>query len=313
MNILMITGGWSSEREVSLSGGKGIEQALIRLGHNVTRFDPVTSLEGLLAKAAKADFAFITLHGAPGEDGLVQAMLDTVNCPYQGAGPAGSFLALNKAAAKEIFREKGLATPDWVLLGKRPEAGWQPLFAFPVFVKSNTGGSSLGMERVNAPGDMDAALDRLFQHGGEFIVEPAVTGVEVTCAVLGPKGEEEALPPILIKPKAASGIFDYTSKYATGGAEEICPAPLAADVTAAVQRAALAAHRALGLTGYSRADFILQPDRQVILLEVNTLPGMTPNSLLPKAAAAVGMSFDQLVQRLIDLGLAERGRKGAAR
>ncbi len=306
MNILLIAGGWSSEREVSLSGAKGVEQALTRLGHNVIRFDPVSSLEGLLTLADKADFAYIALHGAPGEDGLIQAMLDTVRCPYQGSGSAGSFLALNKAAAKEVFRRQGLATPDWVLLSKKPEAGWQPLFAYPIFIKSNTGGSSLGMERVNRPEDLDAALDRLFQHGGEFIAEPAVAGEEVTCGILGPKGEEEALPPILIRPKAASGIFDYTSKYVPGAAEEICPAPLPQEAIAAIRRSALAAHRALGLSGYSRSDFILQSDGQAILLETNTLPGMTGNSLLPRAAAAVGLSFDQLVGRLIELGLAER-------
>ena len=306
MNILLIAGGWSSEREVSLSGAKVVEQSLVRLGHNVVRFDPVSSLEGLLSAAAKADFAFIALHGAPGEDGLIQAMLETVGCPYQGAGPAGSFLALNKAAAKEIFRMRGLETPDWVLLSKKPEPGWQPLFAYPLFIKSNTGGSSLAMERVGAPEDLEEALDRLFQHGGEYIVEPAVTGIEVTCGVLGPQGGEQALPLILIKPKAASGIFDYTSKYAPGGAEEICPAPLPEEVTAPIQQAALAAHRALGLSGYSRSDFILQADGQAMLLEVNTLPGMTKTSLLPQQAAAVGISFDQLIGRLLELGLADR-------
>ncbi len=308
MNILLIAGGWSSERDVSLNSSAMVEQALARLGHSVTRFDPVSSLEGLLASAEKADFAFIALHGSPGEDGLIQAMLEAVNCPYQGSGPAGSFLALNKAAAKELFRRRGLPTPDWMLLTRKPEKGWQAPFACPLFIKSNTGGSSLGMERVAAPGDLDAALDRLFALGGEFLVEPAVSGVEVTCGVLGPMGGEEALPLILIKPRASDVFFDYASKYQKGGADEICPAPLPAGVTAAIQKTALAAHRALGLSGYSRSDFVLRPDGSFVLLESNTLPGMTATSLLPQQAAAAGIPFDRLVERLIALGLADRGR-----
>lgn len=312
MNILLILGGWSSEREVSLKSGAVIEKALIALGHEVKRFDPASSLSGLAAKAERADFAFIALHGSPGEDGLIQAMLDRAGCPYQGSGPAGSFLALNKAAAKELFRHNNLPTADWTLLARRPEKGWRPPFAYPIFIKSNTGGSSLVMERVDRPEDLEAALDRLFAAGGEFLVEPSVPGIELTCGVLcNAEGVAEALPPVLIRPKntAAGGVFDYVSKYTPGGAEEICPAPIPETVGAAVRQASLAVHEALGLEDYSRSDFIMREDGSIVILEANTLPGMTTTSLLPQAAAAVGLSFEQLIARLLDLGL----RKRAAR
>ncbi len=310
MNILLILGSWSTEREVSLNTGAMIEKALLQLGHTVTRLDPEHSLDGLLDAAGKADFVFIALHGAPGEDGLIQAMLDTVNCPYQGSGPAGSFLALNKAAAKGLFRQNGLLTPDWALLPRRPKPGWKPPFSYPLFIKSNVGGSSLGLERVAEPEDLDAALDRLFEGGGEYIVEPAVEGMEVTCGVLeNLGGEAEALPPILIKPKTTGRegeFFDYVAKYTAGAAEEICPAPIPEAVTAKVQELSLAVHRFLGLTDYSRSDFIVTGDGIPVLLEVNTLPGMTSNSLLPKAAAAAGMPFENLIDHLITLGMRKK-------
>ena len=198
-----------------------------------------------------------------------------------------------------MFRAAGLATPDWVLLTGRPEPGWRPDLPFPLFVKPNLGGSSLGMSLVHRPEQLPQALETAFAECREVLVEPAVAGPEVTCAVLG----DEALPPILIKP-ATGEFFDYESKYTPDAAEEICPAPLPEAVLDAVRRAALAAHRALGLTGYSRADFMLDGERP-LLLEVNTLPGMTPTSLLPRAARVAGLDFDALIDRLIRLGLTD--------
>lgn len=307
MNILLILGGWSSERDVSLNGGAVIEKALLSLGHSVTRFDPQASLDGLMEAARKADFAFIALHGSPGEDGLIQAMLDIAGCPYQGAGPAGSFVALNKAATKEVLRDAGLPMPEGVFLAKKPDAGWKPPFSFPVFIKGNTGGSSLGMERVKTEADLPAALDRLFALGGEFIMEPEIKGIEITCPVLeyieNGSRVARALEPILIVPKA-SDIFDYVSKYAPGGADEICPAPIPAETKKRIQEVSLQAHRILGLKDYSRPDFILREDGSIVMLEVNTLPGMTSGSLIPKSAAVAGLSYEELVAHLIGLGLA---------
>jgi D-alanine-D-alanine ligase len=315
MNILLIAGGWSPERQISLVGAKQIKAALLALGHTVTDYDPEYSLNGLCEAAQGKDFAFINLHGSPGEDGVVQAILDRVNLPYQGADPAGSFLALCKDAAKSIFRRQGLNTPDWILLHEEPAPGWQPPFAWPIFIKSNTGGSSIGLARVTCQEELRPALQRLFAKGGDFLVEPACSGREVTCGILGDLKkvadqfveQAEALPPILIIPKAEGGkFFDYTSKYVAGAADELCPAPLPPEQLARIQDLALKAHRALGLRGYSRSDMILGEDGSLSLLEVNTLPGMTPNSLVPREAKAIGLSFEQLVQRLIELGLARR-------
>lgn len=310
MKILLIAGGWSSERKISLVGARGMQAALEQRGHSVTFFDLLDNFDRLLECARAHDFALINLHGAPGEDGLVQAMLERTDCPYQGSGPAGSFLALNKAAAKQIFRQAGLPTADWVLLPQRPAADWEPPFGWPVFAKSNTGGSSLHLGRAACRAELNLILDEIFSAGECALIEPQLTGREVTCGVLG----EEALAPILIEPVAGE-FFDFTSKYAKGGAREICPAPLSAALTAEVRRIALAAHNALGLAGYSRADFILGADDSLRLLEVNTLPGMTPTSLVPQEAAVAGLDFGELLERLIELGLqrhagASRPRQG---
>lgn len=301
MRVLLIVGGWSSERDVSINGGKGIAAALEERGHLVTWYDLQNGFDTLTTVAAQHDFCFINLHGSPGEDGIVQALLDASHCPYQGSGPAGSFLALHKAAAKQLFRRAGLRTLDWEFLPTRPELQWEPKLAYPLFVKSNTGGSSLLLGRANNKAELDAILTEIFAAGQEAILEPMLIGQEVTCGVLG----ESALPPVLIQPVAGS-FFDYTSKYAVGGSRELCPAPLAPDVTAEVQRLALLAHQTLGLRGYSRSDFILTDSNELFLLETNTLPGMTSTSLVPQEAAAVGLNFGDLLEKLMALGLASR-------
>ena len=158
MRVLLIAGGWSSEREVSLSGAESIGAALRGRGHEVTWFDLRDGFDALLETAASHDFAFLNLHGAPGEDGLVQALLDRVGCPYQGSGPAGSFLALNKAASKQIFRRAGLRTPDWEFLPVPPAPEWRPRLPYPLFAKSNTGGSSLHLSKAADHTELDAIL-----------------------------------------------------------------------------------------------------------------------------------------------------------
>ena len=302
MRILLIAGGWSPEREVSLSGARCIQASLEQLGHTVSLLDPERGLSRILPAAREHDFAFLNLHGRPGEDGLIQAMLDAVGCPYQGSGPAGSFLALDKAAAKEVFRYLGLPTPDWEYVPTRPAPGWRPALPLPVFVKPNLGGSSLGLHRVGELRDLAPAMDGIFSVGEGVLLEECIPGMEVTCPVLG----DEALPLILIRPLTGTGYFDYRSKYEPKQAEEICPAPVDPGLVRRVQEITLAAHRGLGLAGYSRADFMVR-DGEPFLLEVNTLPGMTATSLIPQSAKAVGLDFPDLLARLIELGLRERG------
>jgi len=308
MRMILIAGGWSTEREVSLSGARGIEKALVALGHQVRGIDPALDFAGIFPAAREADFAFLSLHGAPGEDGLIQAMLEEAGCPYQGAGPKASFLALNKAAAKALYAEAGLRTPAWRLYTGIP--GEQQDFASvglpcPLFVKPNTGGSSLGMSRVAEPADFAPALAKVFALGQAALVETSVPGLELTCAVL----DERALPVILIRPRAGTVFFDYENKYAADGAEEICPAPVDAALTAEVQRMSVAAHKALGIVGYSRSDFMVDADGQPYILETNTLPGMTPTSLLPRAAKVIGLDFAALVAELVRLGLAAHAHR----
>ena len=297
MNILLIAGGWSPEREISLIGAAAVRDALVRRGHRVTSYDLSDGFESLLDLAASHDAAFLNLHGAPGEDGLVQALLDRAGCPYQGSGPAGSFLALHKSAAKSLFRRAGLSTPDWIFLPERPAPGWEPRLPYPLFVKSDTGGSSLHLYRVRNGEELQCAMDRLFASGQTVLSEPLIRGREATCGVLERGGRAEALPPVLIVPKHE--FFDYHAKYTDAGECEICPAPLPEALLEEVRKTALEAHRCLGLTGYSRTDFILGDDGAVHVLEVNTLPGMTPASLVPKEAAALGMDFGELLEVLL--------------
>ncbi|MFW6055545.1 MAG: D-alanine--D-alanine ligase family protein [Thermodesulfobacteriota bacterium] len=306
MRILLIAGGWSNEREVSLSGAKAIDQALQALGHSVCFFDPALSFAQLPGTAKDFDFAFINLHGSPGEDGLIQAVLDQAGLPYQGSGPRESLLALNKAASKSLFEKASIATPAWEFLPVRPQADWRPSLAFPFVLKPNSGGSSLNIHLIDSQAELDREMAPAFSRGDEILLEERIQGLEITCGVL----RDEPLPPILIQPADDSAFFDYFSKYTPGAARETCPAPISRELTKTIQDLALAVHKLLGLSGYSRTDFILANDRPFVL-EVNTLPGMTRTSLIPQEAAAHGYSFQDLIRILIETGLLRHGQKGS--
>lgn len=301
MNILLIAGGWSGEREVALSGARQIEKGLTALGHTVTLFDPARDLRGLYAATQGHDFAFINLHGSPGEDGLIQCLLERIGMPFQGSDARSSLLALNKAVAKQIFEAAGLDTPQWEFVPACHVNEWRPLLPFPIVVKPNTGGSSLGVGIIGDEEELDAYLATPEIADQDLLAEVLIRGQELTCGVL----DGETLPPILIRPKRGE-FFDYDSKYQPGATEEICPAPVSDELTARLQSMARAAHDALGLSDYSRTDFMLAADGTPYLLEVNTLPGMTATSLLPQEAQAVGLSFEQLLARLIELGLRKK-------
>ncbi len=298
MRVLLLAGSWSPEAEVSLSGAKGIKAALEERGHNVTLCDPVQDFDKLIVLAKEHDVTFINLHGSPGEDGIIQAMLERAGCAYQGSSASSSLLALHKAAAKQVFRNADINTADWHFLPVRPAESWKPDFDYPLFIKSNLGGSSINMAKIENEEQLHKELNTLFDKNLEVIVEPMIQGIELTCGVLEMQGKLQALPPVLIKPKDDT-FFDYHNKYAKDGAEEICPAPLAQELIEEIQSRALRAHKALGLSSYSRSDFIYSNKEELFILETNTIPGMTPKSLVPQEAAAIGISFGELLEILL--------------
>lgn len=333
MKVAVLMGGRSSEREISLRTGRGIAQALRNLGHEVSAVDtatgrllpageeeraalPAAEAAGLPAKAEvavagsaalrEADVVFVALHGGEGEDGTIQALLELTGRPYTGSGVMASAVAMNKAMSKRIFEHAGIPTPRWVLLadGRMPaRLDLDALGGLPIVVKPNAEGSTVGLTIVTSATDLPAAIELAARYGPEVLVEEFIPGRELTVAVIG----DEALPIVEIRPK--SGFYDYESKYTAGASEYFCPADLPGPLAARVLDLGIRAHQVLGCAGVSRVDFRLDARNEAWCLEVNTVPGMTPTSLVPMAAKARGMTYDQVVQRMLDLAVAEAQRR----
>ena len=304
LRLALIAGGVSAEREVSLRGAAGVEQALNRDRYEVVRYDPATDLARIAADAANIDAAFILLHGVHGEDGTIQGFLDLLGIPYQGAGVLGSALAMDKNLAKVMYRLAGLPVAPWVMVepGDLRDSGRiESAVGLPCVVKPVRQGSSIGMSIVRTLDQLPAALALALRHDGEVMVEAFLKGRELTAGVLG-NSELTALPLIEIIPDSRFDFFNYEAKYQPGATREVCPAPVSETVRARAQDYALRAHRSLQLRGYSRTDMILVGE-ELYLLETNTIPGMTPTSLLPQAAAEAGLPFAALLDRLIELAL----------
>ena len=263
----------------------------------------------VLAICALADCVFLGLHGADGEDGKIQAALDLLGVPYTGSDYLGSAMAMDKAVAKRIMDSNGIRTPAWREL-RYTEADIPRLceeLPVPCAIKVVNGGSSIGVQLPDSREELSSALRDVLRYGSRVIVEEKIHGREMTVPVLG----ESALCPIEIVPPEGSS-FDYVAKYQSGSAAaaEICPAPIGEKETKLLQETALQFHRALGLSVYSRTDFILDSEGRAWCLEVNTLPGMTPASLIPKAAAVAGMSYGELCEKIVELSLqVRRGEK----
>jgi len=309
LKVALLAGGKSGEREVSLKGAEGVQQALDRSRYDVRRYDPATDLAKLAAEASEIDVAFILLHGRFGEDGTVQGFLDLLGIPYQGAGVLGSALAMDKHVAKVMYRQAGLPVPDWELVdpGCPDPAGLVARLGLPLVVKPLRQGSSLGMSIVDSQGELEIGLAKAFEFDDRVMVEKFVAGREITGGVLGNGDELIALPLVEIIPDKKFRFFDYQAKYQPGASREVCPAELNAQTTKLAQSYALAAHRALQLDVYSRTDMIVGADG-IYLLETNTIPGMTPTSLLPQAAKAYGLDFPAFLDRLIELAL-QKGKR----
>jgi D-alanine-D-alanine ligase len=309
LTVALLSGGDSSEREVSLNSGDQVFAALDKGRYEVRRYDPAIELSRLVAEASQIDVALIVLHGPFGEDGTVQGLLDLLDIPYQGSGVLGSALAMNKALAKTRYVQEGIPVPAYRVVREGDvldPSAWIQRLGLPLVVKPSSCGSSIGMSIARNPQDLIPALDKAFVQDATVLVEAYIQGLEITGAVMGNE-HLEALPLVEIIPSSGHVFFDYEAKYRVGETEEICPARLDARLTAEAQRLAIRAHQALGCEGYSRTDMIVRGDA-IYVLETNTIPGMTRTSLFPQAAAAAGMSFDRLLDRLIDLGI-ERHRQ----
>lgn len=286
-------GGPSAEREVSLRSGAAIARALRSRGHEVSELDPVP---GQWTLPAGTDAVFLALHGTYGEDGTVQEELDRLGVPYTGCGAEASRIAFDKARTKAICVAGGVPMARSRVFHEA-DAAWPPGWEPPVVLKPVRQGSSVGLRFVDRTEDFPAALADSLQHGSEVMMEERIIGRETTVGILG----DWALPIVEVRPKA--GAYDYTNKYTAGRTEYLCPAPFDAAVTAAIQSASLAAFRAVGGRDYGRVDVMVRAGGQPVVLEVNTLPGMTETSLLPKAAAAAGIDFDGLCDRMLELAL----------
>ena len=310
MNIALIFGGISSEREVSLNSGKQVYDALDKTKYTILKYDPKTDIPRLVADAAKIDCALIILHGPYGEDGTVQGLLDLLDIPYQGAGVLGSAVAMNKLLSKQLYEKAGLAVPPYELVRRDEAIDVDHIvgqLGLPVVVKPVETGSSVGMTIVRDGSRLLEAVTHALEFGEMAMIEAFIRGTEITCGVLGNQ-HVEALPLIEIIPGEGYEFFDYEAKYQPGATEEICPARIDAELTQTAQTCAITAHKALYCRGYSRTDMILK-NGTFFVLETNTIPGMTATSLFPQSAKAAGLSFSQLLDRLIELGSESRRRQ----
>lgn len=347
MNILVLAGGLSTERNVSFSSGAMVCEALQRNGHAVALVDLFLGLEdyehpladlfrlppplpdksikeeapdleavrssrklksnslfgqGVLAACQMADVVFIGLHGESGEDGRIQAAFDMMGIPYTGSGYLGSAIAMDKNFTKRLAAAEGILTPQWqtVCLTESEITQVGESEPLPCVVKIPNGGSSVGVFICHTREELFSALRESCRYGDRVLVEQYIQGRDFACGVL----EGESLPPIEIIPK--SGFYDYRNKYQAGATLEVCPAQIEGEAEAQMRSAARRIHELLGLAAYSRSDFILDKENRPWFLEVNTLPGMTSLSLLPQEAAATGVNYDALCQKIIDASLKAR-------
>jgi len=307
LRVAVLYGGKSSERDVSIASGNQVIQSLDPVRYRVTGYDLRDDLPRLVSEAQSLDVALIILHGRYGEDGTVQGLLELLGIPYQGAGVLGSALAMNKLFSKLIYRQAGLPVARDRLLfrggGYDTETLVQEL-GWPMVIKPNQEGSSVGITIAQDREQLEAGLKKAFELDPEVLLEEYLEGREITAGVLG-NSELQALPLVEIIPSEKYLFFDYEAKYKEGASREICPADLDPEITRRAQEYGVRAHRALGLRGYSRTDMIVRGE-EVFLLETNTIPGMTPTSLLPLAARTAGLDFSALLDRLIELALEDR-------
>jgi D-alanine-D-alanine ligase len=303
VRVALLVGGRSAEREVSLNSGRQVAAALAESGFDVVQID--AGAQDFVTELANtsADVAFICLHGRYGEDGTVQGLCELIDLPYVGSGVLASALAMDKVMSKHLFAQAGIASPAYAALrrgGPVDLAALTEALGPKTVVKPSNEGSAIGVTIAHTPDELPDAIEEAFQYDASVLVEQFVAGVEVTVGVLGNENPE-ALPTLEIVPEHE--FYDYESKYVPGMSRHIIPARVSEDARAECSSLSIRAHIALGCRGMSRSDTIVAEDGAVYLLEVNTIPGMTPTSLLPDAARAAGMDFPGLCRRLVELAL----------
>ena len=301
--VALLAGGTSGEREISIASGKGAKGALEEAGFVVDCLDPANKEDLKRLIEGPYDVAFLCLHGRNGEDGVMQGMLELIGLPYTCSGVLASATAMDKARSKVFYELDGIPTPTSVTLTAARAYDVKEVkekVGLPCVVKPATEGSTLGIEIIDDENELAAAIKRAFTFDDIVLVEKFVEGTEITVAVIG-NDDPKALPIIQIVPRG--DFYDFDSKYAPGGSQHICPAPLDEDLAATIHDYAERAHCALGCSGVSRSDFIIDADGIPWILETNTVPGMTPTSLLPDAARAAGIPFSELCTTLIQLAL----------
>jgi D-alanine-D-alanine ligase len=309
VKVAVLKGGRSLERGVSLRSGARVEDALERLGHEVLPLEANGDMVKHLA-AGQPEIAFVAMHGPGGEDGTAQELLEILGIPFTGPGVAACARCIDKVLAKHELRAAGIPTPDWFAFNETAFrelgaadalAGLEERLGFPLVVKPSRGGSALGIKFAENWFDVPEALVSAFSYDDRVLLERFVDGRELAVSVLG----DEPLPVVEVIPQAGDS-YDFEARYEIGRTSFVCPAELSTAESATVVEAALGAYRALGCSGFSRVDLILAADGPQVL-EVNAIPGLTDTSLLPQAAEAAGMSFEQLVEKILDLALAPAG------
>lgn len=313
LNIAVLRGGVSAEREVSLNSAREVIKALKNLGYKYFVYDPKTDLSKLIKDRGKIDVVLPILHGTMGEDGAIQGFLELLNLPYAFSDVSASVLGINKFFQHQLFEKNKIPIPKYQMVR---EISDRLKFLPPFVAKPNTQGSSVGVTVVRYKKDIKKALNLAFRYDKEVLVEEYIKGLEITVGVLGKGDNAKALPVVEIVPKKE--FFDYQAKY-DGTTEEIVPARIPTPLARRAQNYALKVHKLLGCSGVTRVDMILQassylsgPDpasrdklqaSKIYVLEINTIPGLTRESLIPKAARAAGISFEELIQKIIDIVL----------
>lgn len=303
--IAVVMGGPSAEGEISLATGKSIAIALRERGYQVKELflKPRNFSEQL--KASGADVVFIAVHGLYGEDGRLQSALEMMEVPYTGSGVLASALSMNKIAAKRVFLGSGIPTPDHLFLYRKDRDSRDMVkaitekFTLPVVIKPASQGSSIGVTIEKDPANLQKALDTAFEYDPEVLVEQYIAGSETSvCMMRQPDGSVKVWPVILVKPHAE--WYDFKAKYTAGGVEHIIPAPLPEEILTKLAEVSVKAYDVLGCAGVARTDCIVGTDGTCYVLEMNTVPGMTPTSLVPDAAAAEGTTFGELCEMILD-------------